>query len=217
MRKKTILWITCLVTLVLLLSACGPATTPKPPAIEVSTPSDTPVAPAGTPRREGRISFVSDRDGNFEIYVMNADGSGLTNLTNNPAMDAAPSWSPDGTVDLSQRPSEAQALLQSAFEEPSVVGQALKIFGSLGTSDAEIWRNLYRVYDLIADDVPGKESTIIANGWATRSELRVFRQTAQPERHYQGKYEPPEQPMSLNAAKSLVRRLLQEWLHSKSE
>jgi hypothetical protein len=30
-------------------------------------------------------------------YVMNVDGSGQTNLTNNPASDAWPSWSPDGT------------------------------------------------------------------------------------------------------------------------
>ncbi len=43
-----------------------------------------------------RIAFVSDRDGLGEIYVMNADGSGQTNLTNNPADDLDPAWSPDG-------------------------------------------------------------------------------------------------------------------------
>ena len=31
-----------------------------------------------------------------EIYVMNADGSGQTRLTNNNAVDRDPSWSPDG-------------------------------------------------------------------------------------------------------------------------
>ncbi len=40
------------------------------------------------------IAFNSDRDGNAEIYVMNADGSNQTNLTNNPADDSLPSWSP---------------------------------------------------------------------------------------------------------------------------
>lgn len=40
----------------------------------------------------GQIAFVSDRDGNFEIYVMNADGSNQTNLTNNPAGDRYPDW-----------------------------------------------------------------------------------------------------------------------------
>jgi dipeptidyl aminopeptidase/acylaminoacyl peptidase len=43
-----------------------------------------------------RIAFVSRRDGNSEIYVMNADGSNQTNLTNNPADDYDLAWSPDG-------------------------------------------------------------------------------------------------------------------------
>ena len=42
------------------------------------------------------IAFQSNRDGNVEIYVMNADGSGLTRLTNSPGADAVPNWSPDG-------------------------------------------------------------------------------------------------------------------------
>lgn len=43
-----------------------------------------------------RLVFASDRDGNSEIYVMNADGSAQTRLTNSPGADASPSWSPDG-------------------------------------------------------------------------------------------------------------------------
>jgi Tol biopolymer transport system component len=46
---------------------------------------------------KGRICFASNRDGNFEIYVMNADGSKQTNLTKNPAWDMFPRWSPDGS------------------------------------------------------------------------------------------------------------------------
>jgi len=41
-----------------------------------------------------KIAFVSDRDGNEEIYGMNADGSSQTNLTKNPAGDGCPVWSP---------------------------------------------------------------------------------------------------------------------------
>jgi Tol biopolymer transport system component len=44
----------------------------------------------------GKIAFVSNRDGNFEIYAMNADGTDQTCLTKNPALDGDPSWSPDG-------------------------------------------------------------------------------------------------------------------------
>ncbi len=43
-----------------------------------------------------QIAFTSYRDGNAEIYVMDADGSNLRNLTRNPARDYAPAWSPDG-------------------------------------------------------------------------------------------------------------------------
>jgi TolB protein len=45
-----------------------------------------------------RIAFISNRDGGFpELYLMNADGSGLVRLTTNSFIDANPSWSPDGT------------------------------------------------------------------------------------------------------------------------
>ena len=44
----------------------------------------------------GKIVFVSDRDGNNEIYSCNADGSNITRLTNDPAWDAWPAWSPEG-------------------------------------------------------------------------------------------------------------------------
>ena len=43
-----------------------------------------------------QIAFRSQRDGNDEIYVMNADGTCQVNLTNNPADDWSPAWSPDG-------------------------------------------------------------------------------------------------------------------------
>jgi tetratricopeptide (TPR) repeat protein len=43
-----------------------------------------------------RIAFMSNRDGNWEVYIMNEDGSGLKRLTNNAANDGLPTWSPDG-------------------------------------------------------------------------------------------------------------------------
>ncbi|MBN1149437.1 MAG: PD40 domain-containing protein [Anaerolineales bacterium] len=42
------------------------------------------------------IAFTSDRDGNQEVYRMNVDGTGQTNLTRNPANDFYPSGDPDG-------------------------------------------------------------------------------------------------------------------------
>lgn len=45
----------------------------------------------------GKIVFQSDRDGDWEIYAMNADGSNLVQLTQNSSADEYPVWSPDGT------------------------------------------------------------------------------------------------------------------------
>lgn len=53
-------------------------------------------APAAFPGQNGKIAFQSNRDGNFEIYVMNADGSAQTRLTNVPGLDVDPVWSPNG-------------------------------------------------------------------------------------------------------------------------
>jgi TolB protein len=53
-------------------------------------------AEAAFPGQNGKIAFTSSRDGNFEIYTMNPNGQGVDNLTNNPAEDGQPNWSPDG-------------------------------------------------------------------------------------------------------------------------
>ena len=45
---------------------------------------------------QAQIAFTSRRDGNSEIYVMDADGGNPQNLTNNLGNDIYPSWSADG-------------------------------------------------------------------------------------------------------------------------
>ena len=45
---------------------------------------------------QAQIAFASDRDGNFEIYVMDTDGKKPQRLTINLFRDEDPSWSPNG-------------------------------------------------------------------------------------------------------------------------
>src|SRR5881275_1289224 len=57
-------------------------------------------APSGGRPAAGQIAFLSNRDGNYTvgnsgIYLMNADGTGVTRLSNITA--GGPVWSPDGT------------------------------------------------------------------------------------------------------------------------
>ena len=48
----------------------------------------------------GMLSFLSTRDGNFEIYTMTSDGENCVNLTNHEALDFWSAWSPDGSAML---------------------------------------------------------------------------------------------------------------------
>jgi TolB protein len=59
------------------------------------SPSNQNYLPAWSPDGS-RIAFTSNRDGNPEIYVMNADGSNVRRMTNNPSIDVTPTWSPNG-------------------------------------------------------------------------------------------------------------------------
>lgn len=62
-----------------------------------TTPTSGPENRAESWSPDGKkIAFHSSRDGNFEIYTMNADGSNQTRLTDNPASDTFARWSPDG-------------------------------------------------------------------------------------------------------------------------
>jgi TolB protein len=68
-------------------------TTPTRPLVAATPSPRTSLAVSLT----GRIAFASDREGNWDIYVMNADGSGEPrNLTKSQGEDHDPAWSPDG-------------------------------------------------------------------------------------------------------------------------
>jgi hypothetical protein len=68
------------------------------------------------PQTAAKIAFSSNRDGNFEIYVMNADGSNPARLTNNPAYDTSPDWSPGGAqiAFMSNRTGDKQIYIMNA-------------------------------------------------------------------------------------------------------
>ncbi len=83
--------------LVLAIACGGDGQPDNPAATTTTTPREGITSTPGAPST-GKIAFTSARDGNDEVYVMNAAGSGQTNLTNNLlAADFEPAWSPDGT------------------------------------------------------------------------------------------------------------------------
>jgi TolB protein len=50
------------------------------------------LSPDGT-----QVAFHSNQDGDWNIYLVNADGTGLTQLTSEPDVDAYAAWSPDSS------------------------------------------------------------------------------------------------------------------------
>lgn len=78
--------VVALLALLVLLAACGPINSPTP-----ATPAPTPMGGGGD------IVFASNRDGNYEIYSMNVDGSAQTRLTTFPTAEMGGTSSPDGS------------------------------------------------------------------------------------------------------------------------
>lgn len=90
----------------LLLSACtaggAPGGAAGTPASSASTSSSPAALPPATGRIDlsqmrGRIAFSAGQPHREEVYVINADGAGLTRVTADPAADFDPTWSPAGT------------------------------------------------------------------------------------------------------------------------
>jgi TolB protein len=88
------------------------------PVLEPTAVATATVEAAEFPAIGGRVVFHSDRDGEIDIYVMDADGSNVQRLTDTPGRDFEPHWSPDGAtiVFSSERddPQNAQLYLMNA-------------------------------------------------------------------------------------------------------
>ncbi len=73
------------------LAACGPSDR----AGETTEP-DTPGPSTEPSLCQGRIAFIGRSGGEKDLFMINADGSGLINVTNGGGPEQSPSWSPDG-------------------------------------------------------------------------------------------------------------------------
>ncbi|MFN2513298.1 MAG: DUF4394 domain-containing protein [Pyrinomonadaceae bacterium] len=106
---KHVTGLTLMLVLVLALLASGlvplgnaqqrAGTSPRPrtdPTQRDGSKKNSPKEESHTPEPQGKIAFASDRTGNSEIYVMNPDGGDIVQVTDNPAEDLNPTWSPDG-------------------------------------------------------------------------------------------------------------------------
>jgi TolB protein len=94
MPNSSRFWKSVALSLLLLLLALGLCfyrqTRPKVRrALSVETQS-------GRKPHQGRIAFVANQGGNWELFVMNGDGTGMVQLTESPLDERSPAISPDG-------------------------------------------------------------------------------------------------------------------------
>jgi len=121
----------------------------------------------------------------------------------------------DGTPQVAPPPSNVESCIGLAKTDKAVA-DALHFFRD------STWTSLYKVYEIIREDVVDEKS-IIGNGWATKQALSRFRQTAQSKaavgdlaRHAASGFTPPSQPMAIEEAQTLVRVIILGWLSSKA-
>jgi len=103
-----------------------------------------------------QIAFQTSRDGNFEIYVMNADGSNQQRLTNHSSWDGWPSW---GKIQTStsikdgydEFPKDFQ--LHQNYPNPFNPSTKIKfIIPSVETSRQDVFTTM-KVYDVLGNEI----------------------------------------------------------------
>ena len=112
MDTRRTLWTAAALLLLVACSDGSAADRPQSAARASATPSIPRGAPSAVTSQSGRIVF----DNHDDVWSINADGTGLTRLTDSPSLEFDPSWSPDGTriAYRSDRNDESELWLMNA-------------------------------------------------------------------------------------------------------
>lgn len=102
--------------------------TPSPTPPPTATPSAPPTGQPG-----GQIAYTSGVDGDYDVWIMDGDGTDKTNLTSDPSAEGSPDLSPDGRSIVFHRtvgaPSPGSPPNFDIFQVPSAGGAATRVNG----------------------------------------------------------------------------------------
>lgn len=122
----------------------------------------------------------------------------------------------DGKIEIVNPADKLPVWMNLSFSDPKVA----KAFRLLGSQKHD-WVCLYRIYEIIEDDIGGKDN-IIKQGWAKKDIIKLFKRTANSpkaigdiSRHGKESKTPPSNPMELGEAQALIKILLYNWLSAK--
>jgi hypothetical protein len=108
----------------------------------------------------------------------------------------------------------ARVWLASGESNPNVA-DALELLAAPHLS----WANLYKIWEILRDDVGGGSKAIKDRGWASDNQLTRFTRSANhpkasgaDARHARDTTEPPPNPMALSEARDFILTLVQDWL-----
>ena len=111
-----------------------------------------------------KIAFTSDRDGDYEIYSMNADGTNQVNLTNNAGHDGDPSWQ-------SLAPYRPDALIKLPSSSSFTGDGTYNATGAGQSASKKVRTGRTATFNLRVQDDGNLDDTATVKGCATASGL----------------------------------------------
>ena len=153
----------------------------------------------------GRDIFVRIRESLQVRVEMGAVTAVVTDVAGNVKTQPAPP------------PPRSAVLLQRAAGDAAIA----KVLRLLSAQDAMTWVGLYRIHEVIEDDVGGQHK-LEKQGWGSADDLRRFKHSANSvqvggdkSRHGKKPHVPPKNPMTLAEAEAYAKYIVQAWLASK--
>jgi hypothetical protein len=177
-----------------------------------------------------RLALSSITPLNYTLHELKEDGSKVTHLTGKFVTAARATIGmevlrADGTVEVISQADPVPLWMSLARSDPKVA----TVLDLLSVADWSSWVSLYRIFEVVESDMGGGKTgrqAIVSQSWASSDDIVRFRYTAnsfnelgKEARHGDeaATHHPNPQPvpMTSSEARTLIERILHNWLRAK--